>query len=156
MSGNPEVGGPDWQKKHLTTYLATDGEVGHYLDFRPAGGGPAVPTLILKTWGRKSGDAHLTPLIYGRHGDEVVIIGSRGGAPEHPAWYLNLQSRPEVEFQIADQKWRGTWRELGDGERDAVWSKMVEIYPPFTDYQAKTDRKIPILMLKPAQKIERL
>ena len=156
MTAPFQVGSPGWHKQHLANYLETDGADGHYLDFRPAGGGPKVPTLILKTIGRKSGDIHLSPLIYGRHGDEVVIIGSRGGAPAHPAWYLNLTARPDVEFQIAAEKWRGPWRELCDADRDRVWAEMVAIYPPFTDYQAATERKIPILMLKPVEPITAL
>ena len=85
MTSTLQVGGPDWIERHLKAYLATDGAEGHLLDFRPGGGREQTPTLILKTVGRRSGQPHMTPLIYGRHGHEIVVIASKGGAPEHPA-----------------------------------------------------------------------
>ncbi|HET6971401.1 MAG TPA: nitroreductase/quinone reductase family protein, partial [Phenylobacterium sp.] len=90
MTTSIQVGGSDWIQRHLQAYLQSDGAEGHLLDFTPGGGRPETPTLILKTVGRRSGEPRLTPLIYGRHGREIVIIASKGGAPADPAWYLNL------------------------------------------------------------------
>src|SRR3954464_3771155 len=120
MTSTLQVGGPGWIERHLQAYLATDGAEAHRLASSPGGGRAQTPTLILKTIGRRSGQPHLTPLIYGRHGEEVVVIGSKGGAPEHPAWYLNLTARPEVAFQVADKKYRGRWRVAEGAERAQV------------------------------------
>ena len=76
MTSTLKVGGPDWIERHLKAYLATDGAEGHLLDFSPGGGRQETPTLILKTIGRRSGQPHLSPLIYGRHGHEIVVIAS--------------------------------------------------------------------------------
>ena len=156
MTSSVQVGGPSWIERHLKNYLATDGADGHLLDFRPGGGRAETPTLILKTIGRRTGEPHLTPLIYGRHGREIVVIGSKGGAPTHPAWYLNLTSRPEVAFQIADKKYRGGWRVAEAAERTQVWSEMVELYPPYQDYQARAGREIPVVLLDPHEEVEAL
>lgn len=156
MTSTVQVGGSDWIERHLKTYLETDGADGHLLDFTRGGGRPETPTLILKTIGRRTGEPHLTPLIYGRHGREIVVIGSKGGAPAHPAWYLNLTSRPEVSFQVADKKYRGSWREAEGAERTQVWNEMVELYPPYQAYQAGTDRQIPVILLDPREEVAAL
>jgi deazaflavin-dependent oxidoreductase (nitroreductase family) len=151
-----QVGEPNWIERHLQSYLQTDGADGHFLDFSPGGGRKETPTLILKTVGRRTGEPHLTPLIYGRHGREIVVIGSKGGAPTHPAWYLNLTARPEVEFQVADQKYRGGWRVAEGAERDEVWDEMVELYPPYRDYQERAGRVIPVILLDPRERVDAL
>lgn len=156
MTSSVQVGGPDWIQRHLEAYQRTEGADGHLLDFSPAGGRRDTPTLILRTVGRKTGQPHLTPLIYGRHGGEYVIIASKGGAPEHPDWYLNLKENPEVAFQVADRKYRGHWREAHGEEKKRVWEEMVELYPPYRDYQAGTDREIPVVLLDPREAVEAL
>ena len=108
-----------------------------------------VPTLLLTTTGRKSGSALTLPLIFGHWGpDEYVVVASKGGAPTHPAWYLNLQSNPEVEVQVKGDKFTARAHTAGGAERAALWPKMVEIYAPYEDYQAKTERQIPVVVLK--------
>ena len=92
----------------------------------------------------------IAPLIYGDTGGEVVIIASKGGADTHPAWYLNIKDSDEVEFQVATQAFRATLREPSGDERKKIWDFMADLYPPYTAYQASTDREIPIVMLKPA------
>jgi deazaflavin-dependent oxidoreductase (nitroreductase family) len=155
MTSTLQVGGPDWIERHLKAYLATDGAEGHLLDFRPGGGREQTPTLILKTIGRRTGQPHLTPLIYGRHGREIVVIGSKGGAPEHPAWYLNLTARPDVAFQVVDKKYHGGWRVAQGAERTEVWNEMVELYPPYRDYQVRAgDREIPVVLLDPRETVD--
>src|SRR3978361_799991 len=107
MTERFKVEGPDWQTRHLQAYLETDGEHGHFADFTPLGGPPEVPCLILETTGRKSGAHQLLPLIYGKDGKDFVIIASKGGAPKHPAWFLNLDADPAVKFQIGGKKYSG-------------------------------------------------
>jgi len=142
-----------WVVAHLTEYLQSGGARGHLLDFSPMGGRLLTTNLLLKTKGRRSGEARILPLIYGVLGGEAVIVASKGGADEHPAWYLNLKGQPEVEFQIATQAFRATWREPQGAERLAAWNHMAGLYPPYTSYQAGTKREIPLVMLKPVAEV---
>lgn len=147
----------DWVGEHIRTYLETDGREGHDIDMEAVGGKPgATPSLLLKTIGRKSGQAHILPLIYGKFGDEYAIIASKGGAPAHPAWFLNIEASDEVAFQVKQDHFIGTWRVAEGDERDSVWAGMVDIYPPYTDYAEATDRHIPVVLLKPTAKTDRL
>ncbi len=95
---NPNL--PGWIVDHLKRYIATDGEDGHLWDASEAGGEGLVPTLLLTTTGRKSGEPLTLPLIYGEADGAYVVIASKGGAPAHPAWYLNLDANPEVGLQV--------------------------------------------------------
>jgi len=140
---------PDWIKNHLARYLASDGADGYLWDASLGGGKGLVPTLLLTTVGRKSGRALTLPLIFGQSGLKYVVVASKGGAPAHPAWYLNLQANPEVQVQVKAQKFAARARTAQGEERAALWSKMVEIYGPYAQYQAKTDRQIPIVVLEP-------
>jgi deazaflavin-dependent oxidoreductase (nitroreductase family) len=156
MSYKIEFGDPDWQQTHLEHYLKTDGAEGHLVDFTRAGGPAETPCLILKTMGRKSGEAKLMPLIYGQDGGRFVIVASKGGAPNHPAWFLNLEADPKVEFQVIDKKYRGLARITEAAERERLYAMMAGIYPPYIAYQAKTEREIPVVQLEPLEEIERL
>jgi deazaflavin-dependent oxidoreductase (nitroreductase family) len=150
-----DAGTPGWQQRHVEIYLKTDGAEGHVLDFgRP--GVPAVNTLLLQTTGRKSHTAQTTPLIYGEDGGGFVIVASRGGAPQHPAWFLNLRDQPEIRFQVADKKYRGVARIAAGAERERLYAMMTGLFPPYRDYQAKTAREIPVVVLEPQGEIERL
>ena len=95
---------PAWIKDHLSRYLATDGADGYLWDASLGGGKGMVPTLLLTTVGRKSGRVLTLPLIFGRSGPNYVVVASKGGAPTHPAWYLNLQANPEVRVQVKAEK----------------------------------------------------
>ena len=148
--------GPDWFKQHLEDYLKTDGKHGHLVDFTAVGGPDNVPCLILDTVGRKSGDEKMLPLIYGTDGKNFVIVASKGGAPEHPAWFLNLQAHPEVKFQVVDKKYRGRARIAAGTERKSLYEMMTKIFPAYAQYQAKTDREIPVVILEPESEIDRL
>lgn len=140
---------PDWIKDHLQRYLATEGADGHYWDASIGGGEGMVPTLLLTTRGRKSGKLLTLPLIYGRSGEGYCVIASKGGAPAHPAWFLNLEADPEVHVQVGATKFMARAR-LADGqEREALWEQMVSIYGPYTNYQAATERRIPVVVLEP-------
>ena len=142
----PEL--PDWIKNHVARYLATDGADGYLWDATIGGGKGMVPTLLLTTVGRKSGRVLTLPLIFGRSGSDYVVVASKGGAPAHPAWYLNLQANPEVHVQVKGDKFKAIAHTADAQERAALWPKMVEIYGPYTDYQTKTDRQIPVVVLK--------
>ena len=145
----------DWKTEHLDMYLGSGGVEGHIVDVSDIGGLNFTTTLLLRYTGRKSGRTIVTPLIYGDFGGEVVIVASKGGADHHPAWYLNLLETPEVDFQIATQAFRATWREAEGDERARVWDFVTGIFPPYTGYQASTDRLLPLIMLKPLAPIDR-
>lgn len=137
----------DWMKHHIARYLATDGEEGYLWD-AGLGGGEMVPTLLLTTIGRKSGVPLTLPLIFSHAGDDYAVIASKGGSPEHPSWYLNLQANPEVQVQVKGDKFRARARTASPAERAALWRQMAAIYPPYDDYQASTDREIPVIVLE--------
>jgi deazaflavin-dependent oxidoreductase (nitroreductase family) len=132
----------DWVADHTRRYLETGGEEGH--EWRPG-----VPTLLLTTTGRKSGVKRRTALIYGRDNADYVIVASKGGTPDHPAWYLNLEADPEVEIQVLDSVLPATARTVTGEERERLWALMRQIWPAYDEYQTKTDREIPVVVLTP-------
>jgi deazaflavin-dependent oxidoreductase (nitroreductase family) len=115
-----------------------------------------VPCLILETTGRKSGMPQLLPLIYGKDGENFVIVASKGGAPKHPAWFLNLEAGPDIKFQVADKKYRGKAVVASSADRQRLFDMMAKIYPPYIAYQEKTDREIPVVLLQPEAEIDGL
>ncbi len=143
----------DWTAQHRQDYLRSGGTKGHVVDVREIGGLRFTTCLLLKTIGRKSGEERILPLIYGDTGGEVVIVASKGGADVHPAWYLNLQEKKEVEFQIGGQAFRGTWREPQGAERAEIWAFMEKLYPPYIDYQKATQREIPLVVMAAGDEI---
>lgn len=140
---------PGWIKEHLELYLR-DGEAGHYWDASLGGGEGMLSTLLLYTTGRKSGRQSVLPLIYRPTGDGgYCVIASKGGAPSHPAWYLNLAADPNVHVKIANQEFDAVARVAEGEERERLWNIMVAYYAPYTDYQAATHREIPVVVLEP-------
>ena len=136
-----------WIADHRKQYQ-TDPAAGHMWDAkRPNSTGP-VPTLLLTTRGRRTGEESIMPLIYGRTGNDYVVIASKGGAPRHPGWYHNLMAQSEVTVQVIDDIFQARTRVAKDEERETIWNNMVEIYPPYADYQEKTDREIPVVILE--------
>jgi len=131
-----------WVAEHTERYLASGGTDGH--EWRPG-----VPTLLLTTTGRRTGTRRRTALIYGRDADRFVIVASKGGAPEHPAWYLNLEADPEVEVQVLDDVFPARAETVEGDERTRLWALMCRTWPAYDDYQAKTDRQIPVVVLVP-------
>jgi deazaflavin-dependent oxidoreductase (nitroreductase family) len=123
-------------------------------DLRAHGGratsGPFVgrQVLILTTVGRRSGERRETPLAYSRSGDDYVVIGSKGGAPTHPAWYHNLVANPEVEIEVLGEKLRARARVAEGEEHDRLYRKHAEMMPAFLEYQRRTTRKIPVIVLE--------
>jgi deazaflavin-dependent oxidoreductase (nitroreductase family) len=142
----PEL--PSWIQDHMARYIATDGADGYLWDASLGGGKGMIATLLLTTTGRKSGKALTLPLIFGQSGAQYMVVASKGGAPAHPAWYLNLKANPEVKVQIKGDKFTARAHTANPQERAALWPKMVEIYGPYADYQTKTDREIPVVILK--------
>jgi deazaflavin-dependent oxidoreductase (nitroreductase family) len=126
--------------EHVERYIATDGEDGH--DWQ------GVPTLLLTTHGRRSGEARTLPLIYGRDGDHLLVVASRGGAPKHPSWYLNLVADPDVEVQVKADRFAAHARPATAAERPRLWKTMTAIWPDYDNYQTKTDREIPVVVLE--------
>lgn len=143
----------DFMTEHREMYLQSGGARGHIMDITAVGGHSFTTHCMIKYTGRKSGKTFITPLIYGDIGGEVVICASKGGADEHPAWYLNIRESDQVEFQVATQAFRGTWREPQGAERDKVWAFMVDVFPSYANYQASTDRQIPLVMMKAVEEI---
>lgn len=147
---------PNWIAEHVRIYRETDGREGHLVDMSELGGTEATPTLLLKTIGRKSGRERIIPLAYARFGDEYAVIASKGGAPTHPGWFLNMEAADEIAFQVGRDHFRGTWRIAQGDERQRLWQEMARIYPLYDDYQAATERVIPLVLLKPVSELERL
>ncbi len=140
---------PDWIREHIELYLS-DPEAAHMWDSSALGGPGVLPTLLLITKGRKSGDERPLPLIYKQVGDAYVIIASKGGAPSHPAWYLNLEANPGCTVHVGAKKVDVTARDAEGAEREKLWDELAEVYPPYNDYkQAAVDRLIPVVVLEP-------
>ncbi len=130
-------------KEHVDRYVATDGAEGHDWAKRSS-------VLILTTVGRRSGKPHSTPLIYGKRGDDHLVVASKGGAPEPPAWYLNLETNPEVTVQVRGDRFTARARTAKGDEKAELWTTMTEAWPDYDDYQAKTTREIPVVVLERA------
>jgi deazaflavin-dependent oxidoreductase (nitroreductase family) len=126
--------------EHVRRYEETNGEVGHDWE-----GG--APCLILTTTGRKTGQERKLPLIYQEHDGSYVIVASKGGDPKHPGWYLNLRANPEVKVQVKADRFTARARTATRDERAQLWSKMTRVWPDYDEYQAKTDREIPVVVL---------
>jgi deazaflavin-dependent oxidoreductase (nitroreductase family) len=138
-----------WIAEHIALYRS-DPEKAHQWDSTPLGGPGVLPTLLLTTRGRKSGEPRALPLIYGTAGDSYVIIASKGGMPNHPVWFLNLEATPECELQVGAKHVKARARVAEGDEREAIWKRMAELYPPYDDYQKSAgDRVIPVVVLDP-------
>ena len=150
MSEENEDRAHDWIRKHIELYLQ-DPERGHYWDSTAVGGPGVLPTLLLFTRGRKSGEERIAPLIYGKAGDAWVVIGSKGGAPSHAAWYLNLVAEPDCRIQVGRDRFDVRARTAKGEERERLWKLLAGIYPPYDDYQVSAgDRLIPVVVLETA------
>lgn len=133
---------PGWIEQHMKTYLETNGAEGHIWN--------GVQTLLLTTKGKRSGQPLQLPLIYGKDGDRYMVVASKGGADDHPAWYTNLVAEPAVQLQVGPEKFAALARTADAAEKPALWEKMADIWPAYNDYQAKTSREIPVVILERA------
>jgi deazaflavin-dependent oxidoreductase (nitroreductase family) len=130
-------------QEHVDRYRATDGEEGHEWQ--------GTVTLLLTTRGRKSGEERTTPLIYGRSGDDYLIVASKGGADAPPAWYLNIQENPDdVQIQVEGDRFKVRARDATPDEKPEMWKTMTAEWPAYDEYQEKTDREIPVVVLERA------
>ena len=127
-------------QEHVRRYIQTDGAEGH--DWQGA------KVLLLSTTGRRTGTHRTTPLIYGTRDADYVVIASRGGAPEHPAWYLNLVAEPKVEVQVRADRFTARARTATGAERSELWEAAVQRWPAYDGYQSKTEREIPVVVLE--------
>lgn len=126
--------------EHVRVYRETKGERGYH--WRGA------TILLLTTRGRVSGQEHTTPLIHREDGDRWVIVASKGGAPRNPAWFENLMANPDdVEIQVRDQVIPVRPQVADGAERRRLWAAMSEVWPAYDDYQARTEREIPVVVL---------
>ncbi|HEY0415948.1 MAG TPA: nitroreductase family deazaflavin-dependent oxidoreductase [Gaiellaceae bacterium] len=129
--------------EHVRRYRETGGEVGHIWK-------EGSTILLLTTVGRTSGEKRTTPLIYAQDGDRYVIVASQGGAPEHPGWYRNLVKNPEVEVQVLGEVFPARARTAEGEERERLWEKANEVWSHYDEYQRRTDRRIPVVVLERA------
>jgi deazaflavin-dependent oxidoreductase (nitroreductase family) len=139
-----------WIKQHIELYR-TDPEKARLWDSTSLGGPGMLPTLLLTTRGRKTGQPRALPLIYGEAGGSYVVIASKGGMPKHPVWYLNLEAHPDCELMVGAKHVTARARVAEGAERARLWKQLAEIYPPYDEYQQRAgDRTIPVVVLDPA------
>ena len=139
---------PKWMIDHTVQYLE-DPDAAHMWDSTVAGGTGPLQTLLLIHTGAKSGKQRALPLLYQKIGDAYVIIASKGGAPAHPSWYLNLVANPDCEIRVGSKALHVRARTTDGAERQSMWDQMAEFYPPYTDYRERAgERVIPVIALE--------
>jgi deazaflavin-dependent oxidoreductase (nitroreductase family) len=143
LAGEYEPSTSDWARKQAELYEATGGAEGG--DLR------GMPVVVLTTVGAKSGKLRKTALMRVEHEGVYAVVASLGGAPKHPVWYFNLKADPHVELQDGPTKRDYLAREVTGDEKAAWWQRAVAAYPPYDDYQRKTDRLIPVFVLEPIE-----
>lgn len=126
---------------HVQRYRETNGEVGHIWN--------GATVLLLTTTGNKTGKRRTLPLIYGMDGNDYLVVASKGGAPSHPAWYLNLVQNPEAQVQVLERTFNVRARTSGAGERQRHWQIMTTVWPNYDQYRLRTSRVIPVVVLTP-------
>jgi deazaflavin-dependent oxidoreductase (nitroreductase family) len=127
-------------EKHVKVYRETNGEQGYLWN--------GVPTLLLTTTGRKSGEPRTIPIIFTPFNDSFVIIASKGGSPEHPKWYLNILADPHVTVQVKADVFKALARTAESPEREVIWAQAVKSWPNFDVYQSRTTRLIPVVVIE--------
>lgn len=136
-----------WVANHTKTYVETGGTEGHMWKGRDGSLDEGVPCLVLFTTGRKTGAVRRNALIYIEDGDSHLVVASRGGDANHPHWYLNLVDDPVAQIQVGHETLGVVAATLTEEEKAEVWSACVAVWPPYAQYQAKTDRDIPVVRL---------
>ncbi len=130
-------------EEHVRVYQETDGERGYLWK-------NGTTILLLTTTGRKSGEKRTTPLIHRTDGERWIIVASKGGTPDHPYWFLNLEENAEAEIQVLEEKIPVNFSVAEGEERERLWSLMAEVWPDYDEYQKNTDREIPVVVLERA------
>lgn len=125
--------------EHVRVYRETDGERGYHWR--------GTTILLLTTTGRTSGEPRTTPLIHRVDDGRWVIVASKGGTPEHPAWFLNLEAEPDATIQVRDEEIPVRMSVAEGAERERLWALMAEVWPDYDSYQARTEREIPVVVL---------
>jgi deazaflavin-dependent oxidoreductase (nitroreductase family) len=143
LTGDYEPSTSAWARKHAELYEATNGEKGGDLRGRPV--------IVLTSVGAKTGKLRKTALMRVEHEGVYAVVASLGGAPKNPVWYYNLTKNPHVELQDGATKRDYTAREVTGGEKAIWWKRAVEAWPDYANYQAKTDRQIPVFVLEPME-----
>ncbi len=141
LDSHPMAGSDDelFGAEHVRVYRETAGERGYHWR--------GTTILLLTTEGRTSGEPRTTPLIHRTDGDRWIVVASKGGAPAHPSWYQNLQANPEATIEVRDETVPVRASTAEGEERARLWALMAEVWPAYDDYQAKTDREIPVVVL---------
>ena len=147
LAGEYEPSPTDWARKQAELYESSGGTAGTTIQ------GKAV--VVLTTVGNKTGKLRKTPLMRVEHDGRYAVVASLGGAPQHPVWYHNLVAEPHVELQDGTVRQDMTAREVFDDEKAQWWARAVEAWPAYADYQAKTDRAIPVFVLEPVDHLSR-
>jgi F420H(2)-dependent quinone reductase len=129
-------------RAHVAAYRLSHGKLGG--EYRGA------PVLLLHHTGRKSGKQRVSPLLYLSDGDDLVVVGSKGGSHKHPAWFVNLREMPETTVEVAGEKRRVKVHVATSEQREELWPRVVELYSDYADYQARTEREIPLVILSPS------
>jgi deazaflavin-dependent oxidoreductase (nitroreductase family) len=126
---------------HIRAYRETGGEVGYVWN--------GVPTLLLTTTGRRTGQKRTSALIFARDADDYLVVASMGGAPSHPLWYLNLQANPLADIQVKAETFSVGARTASAAEKPRLWKIVTDVWPNYDVYQSRTDREIPVVVLSP-------
>ncbi len=141
MSSTPSVGG--FNRQVIEEFRANNGAVGGFF--------AGKPILILHTTGAKTGKRRLNPLVYATHDDRLVVVASKGGAPTHPDWLFNVRANPDVTVEVGTERFPAKAAIIEDGAvRDELYAKLVAIMDQFAEYETKTDRRIPVVLLERA------
>ncbi|MFF4553341.1 nitroreductase family deazaflavin-dependent oxidoreductase [Streptomyces sp. NPDC001422] len=143
LEGEYEPSPTQWVREQVELYEGSGGTKGTTL------ADTGLPVIILTTRGAKSGKIRKTPLMRVENDGRYAVVASLGGAPKHPVWYFNIKSDPHVELQDGAVRKEYTAREITGDEKAQWWERAVAAYPPYTDYQKKTDREIPVFVLEP-------
>lgn len=130
----------DWNEKIIEEFRANQGRVGGPFE--------GAPMVLLTTTGAKTGKPHTTPLMYLADGDRVVVFASKGGAPTHPEWFTNLVANPKVRAEVGTESFEANAVVAEGGERDRLFEEQKRRYPQFGEYESKTPRKIPVVILE--------
>jgi deazaflavin-dependent oxidoreductase (nitroreductase family) len=132
----------DFNQRIIDEFRANGGSVGEPFEGRPL--------LLLHTTGAKTGADRVNPLAYRRHGENLLVFGTKGGAPTHPDWYHNLQANPRVTVEVGNEQFDASARVTNGDERDRLWREAKQEIPAFADYEQRTDRPIPVIVLERA------